>query len=308
MLECSNQTKSVGCRTRINVVVDTAECFRIQTVILGDYERILNSAVETEAKSFFAEILPSVTKSDVVYAEEVTVAEIVVAQVEVLTCFAGEVNIGVNKVGQVSVNPSAVQHVALRKYVVVNFSTEVSAKSQAEVPVLIVERVAHRHSNLRVFLITEYAVVVVDCAVTVLVNEFAFNRFAGFVVNLLIEIVSKCRIAYFMSLNEVVRTATDSCNCNESVGVVGVVKFSDFVLVPTNVVVQVKSLVTIGLALIANSRPMFLIVPTLIVISLVVAEPIGTVTLQRRSLVSRRYQSKDALIRLLRNETSIPAL
>ena len=47
LLECSDQTESKGNRTRINVVVNTAEYFGVETFVFGDDKRILTSTEES---------------------------------------------------------------------------------------------------------------------------------------------------------------------------------------------------------------------------------------------------------------------
>ena len=42
LLECSYKTKCAGDGSRIAVIVDTGEYFRVKTFILGDDKRILN--------------------------------------------------------------------------------------------------------------------------------------------------------------------------------------------------------------------------------------------------------------------------
>lgn len=185
-LECSYQAQSVSGGAGIDVVVDTAEYLRIKSVVLGDDEGVLNSAEHTQIGVVFSEV-PGVTQSDVVTANEAGVAQPVVREVRVGGLSALEIVVGHYHVAQSIIVVGELQCAVSAQHIVIYVVAEAGAELEAQIPVLPIEVVVPGYGNFGILAVLEYAVIVVDRAVAVLIHVAALDGCARLVINLLIQ-------------------------------------------------------------------------------------------------------------------------
>ena len=243
--ELQIETNHVSAGTRIEVVVYTSVAgvaeFGVETVILRDDEGILHEEVGASGDAFkfacFEEVAEAVAQGDVVAAEEGGVANEVVAHGVVALSAPTEFELFHGTVGPFVLHGHAAEADvgAVAEEVIVGVVVQTGAEREAEVPVLVDELGGEAHENVGRGFLIDVAIIGVDVAVAVAIDEHVFDGVTVLVIDLLIDIEGVGRIAHLVDLN---RTAGGEFGGRDTGGDAAgtVVEFRNLVSVPHHVV------------------------------------------------------------------------
>lgn len=87
----------------------------------------------------------------------------------------------------ISIQTSLTDHSTVGQEVIVYIVTDRSTERHAQIPILIQELSRKSHDDISSRFLIEITVTIVDTAVTVTIDIHTFNRFAVFIVNLLVN-------------------------------------------------------------------------------------------------------------------------